>query len=352
METAGQSLWATPASDIKPPAVFKQLYSREYAAITKALLPVTPAIILFGLLSNFTNIVVFLKAGVKDNVTILLFSLALSDLTFLILITPLPCAFVILLFNPGWVWPFDPSFLTTLTYWPAYTAYDLSTYISVSLGVLRCACVAMPLKFKAVFTNTRTILCVLFLAALSLLLRIPVLTVNRVAWRTSAMTNVSSPYVTSVNTELMFRINDILNRGCMIWISYVVMIVCVCLLSVKLHEAAKVRKSCTSNAPQSPDQKSEKPAATSNLSAKDFQVIKSVVLVCTIFILSHLPFMVYSTARLINPVTFTSKWFYLFRILAIISQLGSYLNVSVNIFVYYNCNSKYRSVFLSLVLSK
>ena len=171
------------------------LYAEEFKLTQKVLGSVWPAIILFGLCSNLVNIVVFLKAGVKDNVTTLLITLSVSDLTFLTLITPTMCTFLISGHAPGHHWSFDRNFVLFLFYWRAFTAYDLSAFISVSLGVMRCACVAMPLKFKLVFTKSRTVKWVLFLVVLVGALRLPVLTIFRVAYRTDQATNTSTPYV-------------------------------------------------------------------------------------------------------------------------------------------------------------
>ena len=323
------------------------LYAQMYKWTIGLLSPSAPAILVFGLISNVINIAVFLKAGVKDNVTTLLLSLAVSDLVFLILITPSACTLVILHFARTWSWSFDYKFIYFLPYWPAFTAYDISAFISVSLGVMRCACVAMPLKFKLVFTKARTVRIVLVLGVLAVSLRVPVLTIFRIAFKTDPLTNVSTPYVTAVNRQAMSRINDVMNRGVIIWINYTIMISCVGVLSFKLAQASRIRQSITADC----DQVSEK---AGRLSTKDLQVIKSVVLVCSIFILSQLPFLVYSTNRFANPeFTSTNKKFQdLFGFFSTLSRVCSYLNASLNIFVYYNYNSRYRSVFLSLLRLK
>ncbi|KAK3728053.1 hypothetical protein RRG08_022105 [Elysia crispata] len=275
-------------------------YTEELIIGRKVLAPLWPVIITFGLFSNITNIIVFLKAGVKENVTTLLLSLAISDLTFLVLITPVMCASVIKAYPENYSWPFDYRFCYFLLYWPAFTAYDLSAFISVSLGVIRCACVAMPLKFKLVFTKSRTVAWVMFLVILAVALRIPVLTIFRIAFRTDPSRNVTIAYLAIVNRVPMSRINDVMNRGFVIWFNYSTMITCVNVLSFKLYQASKVRRNYAANLTHNSDQTSEK-TDSQGLQTKDLQVIKSVVLVCTIFIVSQLPFLLVSTFRLVNP---------------------------------------------------
>ena len=324
-------------------------YAEEFRMKIKFSGSVWPAIILFGLCTNLVNIVVFLKAGVKDNVTTLLITLSMSDFTFLTLIIPTMCMFVTIAHAPDHHWTFDRNFVYHLFYWPAFTAYDLSAFISVSLGVMRCACVAMPLKFKLVFTKSRTVKWVLFLVVLVVALRLTVLTIFRVAYRTDRTTNTSIPYVAMVNRAAMSRINDVMNRGFVIWINYTTMVTCVGVLSYKLNQESRIRQTFKTAKLQTSDEAPEK-TSSQGLSTKDLQVVRSVVLVCTIFIFSQLPFLVVSTTRLISSdFTYDSKWFALFSIISQSSLTLSYLNASVNIFVYYNYNSKYRAVFLSML---
>ncbi|GFS25094.1 chemosensory receptor C, partial [Elysia marginata] len=226
--------------DVTPFTVSKYLFTKERLWSIQVSTPAWPFIIVFGLASNITNIIVFCKAGVKDNVSTLLFSLAMSDIAFLTLISPHACFWIIWAFtsSPHMLhqtlaeyersdgnhpWPFDYKFVFGLFYWPAFTAFDLSTFISLSLGVMRCACVAIPLKFKLVFTKSRTIKWVVFLVVLAVTLRAPVLSIHRVTRRLDPATNTTHPYVSAVDIASMSRINDIMNRGFVIWFNYVVM---------------------------------------------------------------------------------------------------------------------------------
>ena len=337
---------------LTPRHVFTYPYQEEYFIVVKILAPLWPAMILFGLVSNFINIIVFLKTGAKDNVTVLLLSLAASDLVFLTLSTTLTCSLLIRILVKSHSWPIDYGIFRYLLYWPAFTAYDLSAFISVSLGMMRCACVALPLKFKVIFTKSRTIKWVMFLVVLAVSLRIPVLSIHRISWRTDPQTNSSSPYLKAVNNIYMTRINDILNRGIVIYILYITMVTCVAVLTFKLYQASKIRRACTTVLPKTSDPAPDKPV-TYGLSSKDIQVVKSVVLVCTIFILSQLTFLITSTIRLFVPDFDNDRpLIFLFGLIGEINATCSYLNASFNIFVYYNYNSKYRSVFCSLLPPK
>ncbi|GFR75432.1 chemosensory receptor A [Elysia marginata] len=324
----------------------------EFIITTTMLSYIRPAIICFGLATNVINIVVFLKAGANDNVTVLLIALACSDLVFLALISTHAFGFLLIFLVKLKRWAVHPDLLVFLLLWPANTAYDISSFNAVSLGVMRCACVAMPLRFKLVFTKSRTIKWSLFLVVLAVLLRIPMLTINRVAWRTDPATNRTSAYLLSVNKVAMTRFNDILNRGIIQYLAYIIMLTSVFVLSFKLYQASKMRQSCTTKSPQAFDQTSDKPV-TQGMSARDMQVVKSTVLVCAIFILAQLPYIVTSTIRLINPEFDDGKAHaQLGYISAQVSLTFYQLNASINIFVYYHYNSKYRSILRSLLFAK
>ena len=204
----------------------------------------------------------------------------------------------------------------------------------------------MPLKFKLIFTKTRTINWLLFLVLLAISLRIPLLTINRIAWKTDPKTNLSTPYLAAVNRASIIKASDILHRGFVINFSFITMVACVLVLTHNLYQASKIRRTFTAKGAPTSDQLSR------GLSARDLQVVKSVVLVCSIFILAQVSYVVLSIVRLINPQFDDGS--YLDSLFAIISQINNtfcYLNASVNIFVYYNYNSKFKSVFCSLLPS-
>ncbi|GFN82686.1 chemosensory receptor a [Plakobranchus ocellatus] len=243
------------------------------------LTPSWPALILLGLSANVTNIAVFLKTGVKDSITILLLSLSMSDLLYLILMTPKVCSFIIFRYSPDWPWPFDINICMELFYWPAITCYDFSAFMSVWLGVTRCACVAMPLQFKSVFTKARTVKLIVASLVVAVSLRMPIISVYRVEWRTNSNTNTSFAVLAKYNRAVMTRINDILNRNSILYINFIIMIACVSVLSVKLYQASRIRRSCISaHATQQSSEKSNHQGRSS----RDLHVIQSVVLPSTV----------------------------------------------------------------------
>ena len=315
-------------------------FYRDFLDFSSILTPAWPIIILAGLITNTINIVVFLKAGVKDSVTTLLLTLSVSDAIFLTLIMPTV------------IWQNKTTPTTTtlhlLFYWPAMTVYDYSSYISVFLGVTRCACVVKPLHFKSVFTKGRTVAAVFVLLCIDVLLHIPVLSFRQLKWVTDPTTNTSRLTVDRdfVEERAKTKINDAINKNGIAWTLFVVMIACTFIFSYKLFESSKIRSRPASERASGESSKKQE----QKLSSKDVHVVHSVVLVCTIFIVAQLPAFCYSIARMANAeFKGTGNLVYLAAIAINLNLTCSMINAIINIFVYYNCNSKYRAVFRALL---
>ena len=330
----------------KPDIISTLPFQHEHGTLELILNPAWLIIFIFGIISNITNILVFLKSGVNDNVTVLLLCLSVSDFSFLIVMTPQLATRFILKFAPNWNWRFDMGITELLFYWPAFTLYDCSAYASVFLGITRCACVALPFRFKSVFTKSRTIKSVVVLFFSTILLRMPVLYIHSIGTRLNPLTNQTYAYLRYHGSPTNVLVNDTLNRTSLPWIAFIIMIACVIILNVKLMEASKVRQSTSSGSlgmKHRPDIPGQKSSSQHTMSSKETRVVQSVVMVCVIFILSQLPFLLYSTARLLQPeLDVGKKLRYLFGIFTQISFTCSFLNASVNIFIYYKYNSKYR----------
>ena len=131
-----------------------------------------------------------------------------------------------------------------------------------------------------------------------------------------------------------------------------IMISSVAILSFKLFEPSKVRSSAynSSHTDDKPGNSSETKQTNSHkLSLKDVKVVQSVILVCSIFIVAQLPSLIYTPIRSSSSeFNDRGRLVYLTAICIKVEWTFMMLNASLNIFVYYNYNSKFRSVFRSL----
>ena len=316
-------------------------------------------ILIFGLASNTINIVVFVKIGFRDNVTVTLLFLSLSDLFNLMLNCPVIVARFMEKNHPNHDWPFDPLILYFGIYWWAYIFYDYSSFVSVFLALVRCACVSRPLRFKSMFTISRTvtILGVLFLVAVTL--RAPVLTVFRLSWEVNPLTNSTFRSIQFVdNFNEIYKANDIINRNIVSWVAYIIAITCVIVLVSKLQAASRFRHSLQNSASGFPKndestlqnnktEVSKNQKSFNKMSSKDLKVVQSVTLICVIFILSQMPFQIISLTRLLDPeFSVLNRKEQAYSFAAHISSTFGLVNSSVNIFVHYNFNARYRDTFL------
>ena len=123
------------------------VFAYEFHVLTRFIYHVWIFIALFGLVSNVLNIVVFTKIGLKDNVTITLLFLSISDLLNIAINCPRIVGRYMVVHQPGHIWPFHLFIIVLGPYWYAYIFYDYSSFISVFLATVRCACVARPLRY-------------------------------------------------------------------------------------------------------------------------------------------------------------------------------------------------------------
>ena len=203
------------------------------------------------------------------------------------------------------------------------------------------------------------------------------------------------------------KINDIFNRNILTWTSFITVLICLTIMVIKLQASAKFRSSLSTKSvttavdnkeicrvqepnmikthsksynaddsihhretfkevndarletkprlePKSVSPKREKPPASlpgkekQVLSSREAQVVRSVILVASIFVTCQTPFMAYSLARRIESQfddgvkDGISHYIFLFSLCSTISTIFALINVSVNIVVYYNFNSRYR----------
>ena len=191
-----------------------------------------------------------------------------------------------------------------ILFWPAFIMHDFFC-TSTFLGVTRCACEAMLLWFKSVFTMKRTVIFVIVLFCIEVLLHLPALSISTFKWKTDAQRNTSYLPVSFVgnrfDTVYKMRLNDIINKYTLQAISMITIITCVALLSFKLYESSKVRSKPAED-PGSGDAKSiSNPKISHHLSPKDVRVVQSAILVCSIYITAQLPSLFYTLLQRIVP---------------------------------------------------
>ena len=408
---------------------FRAVYLIGMDFITSIFLPLSA----FGISSNILNIIVFIRMGVRDNVTVSFLALSVSDMLYLALLTPHLVVLVMLhlvQFRMGISisWLFDYKILFFPFYWYAFSFYEVSILITVYISVVRCACVAIPFKVKSAFTARRAIISFMIFVMSVFLLRIPMFMKKRIMKQYDPISNSTVVvYKEVADGGLANKLNDIVSRNLLTWTSFLIVVICLVVMVTKLQTSARFRNSASrtitateqssqpvcsvpaseekvageQNLPDTRSVSDNRPSDASNnlsrsvqgrnlesfklqtgektsghnrrlqkkqktkrgnpsqsavkgtqqnvLSSREIQVIRSVVLMASVFVTCQVPFMAYSLARRFDSrFNYYGRYRYLFDLIAFLSNNVALVNASINIIVYYNFNTRYRECIKSL----
>lgn len=291
---------------------------------------VTGTLAVGGMVTNTINIVVFIKMGLNDAVNISLLGLAVSDMCSLIF-----SFWEAICFNP-WFEDGAPIVYTEIEYitgcWPHICFVRVASYITAFVTLERCLCIAMPLKVKSIITKTRTKVVIVAIFVIVSVTSAPEYYVNQVVWKFYPEKNRTMLGIVFVEDRLKFEgVTLIMNNIIMQLFAFIAVVTCTVILVIELNRKAKWR---------------QQTAKGDNTSSKDKKVIKMITFISTIFIGSNLPCCVIFVAMAATPRLHPTGVNYnmLYIIWAIVYVMES-INSSVNIVVYLNMSSKYRTVF-------
>ena len=337
--------------------------------------PASLILIPLGVVTNIINIFVFFKTGSKDNVTISLLALSMSDLAFLFIISPhvvyIDVTHIVQdRFGVPLNWFVDKAVLWIPFYWYAFLFYDTSTLITVYISVVRCACIALPFKVKDMFTSRRELITFLVFFICVFFLRLPMFIRKRFIRIIDRLTNSSKVVVREFDDGgLADTINDIVSRSVQPWSCFIIVIACLVVMVTKLYASARFRHSLSANdsgiaedgsfrTSKAEDKDGVDMESTTSkedknkiqvMSTRDVKVLRSVILVAVIFVVCQVPFMTYSLVRRLQSrfddpdgLGKIPKYLNLFAIASSFSKFCAFVNSTVNILVYYNHNSRYR----------
>ncbi|KAK3759583.1 hypothetical protein RRG08_020950 [Elysia crispata] len=382
---------------------FRALYYDATAIYLAFYIP----ILLFGITANILNIVVFNKTGARDNVTVSFMALSVTDLLYLVGISPFCTVLTIVFYVEEKLgiklnWLIDKEALAHPSYWYSFVFYETSILITVYISVVRCACVAIPFTVKNIFTSRRAIVTFITFFISVLLLRVPVFMTKRVMREFDPISNTTKVVYKELDDGgLSEKLHDIMNRNILNWSSIVIVIACLVVMVTKLRTSARFRSSAgathpaeTQTGPSDVDlnnaqatsseqdpgkQISESKSSTQTgqtktfkgkklpssekkkqqmLSNREAQVVRVVILVAAVFVTCQTPLMAYTLVRRFESqfdnveadgefMQF-SKYLYLFSLITNIASLFTLINASVNIVIHYNFNSRYRETMKTL----
>ncbi|GFN83236.1 peptide receptor gpcr [Plakobranchus ocellatus] len=293
----------------------------------------------FGIFSNLVNIIVYLKMGFSETSSITLTALSLADLVtelWLLLmatslrahqdsvdVLPLPVTIMYLLSTAN----------------NAVLGYG--SWITAIISVERCLCIVFPMKVKSIITVRRISILLIIVLLLQMSSIIPTYATLKLAYVQSSVTNksslaiIQSEYGFHIETITMFAAFTIPSVIC-----FSIVVICTIFLVIKLSQSARWRQS-TSNAPSKQD---------GSMLTKENRVVRTVVMICVIYIFFFAPNVVTLTTMAAYP-DFNQADPYLGNLQNICLIVGYPCHAicsAVNIFVYLRMSTKYKETFFKL----
>ncbi|CAL1538301.1 unnamed protein product [Lymnaea stagnalis] len=291
---------------------------------------------LTGIVFNIINITVFASLGFSDTTNISLLGLAVADLGVLVTVIGYSVTY-----NPltVQVTPFET--IDAVNYVVLGTPHVLFCRIAGCLTAFitfeRFMCVAFPLHVKSIVTPKRTTLVVLSIYIILVACTLPQFLANQIAPRFNPQSNVTViGIVLSPNADQLENFTltvDIVAQVA----SFVVVVASTLGLVRSLVTIAKWR-SCTSSSSQS-----------LQVSGRDKQLVKMVLLISVVFICCSLPTVVGNLVMIfVKDFNTKGRNKNLFIFVCVIFFILDAINSTINIFIYLRMSSKFREKFWSI----
>ncbi|KAK0065990.1 5-hydroxytryptamine receptor 2 [Biomphalaria pfeifferi] len=309
-------------------------------AYTKVLSPSAQIIAIFA---NVLNVITFCKIGLRDGVNITFLILSISDLVYVALDACKGIASVIAL-SP-WQKDLPVSMITigVIIQFYQYIFLDASTCVETYLAITRCCCVAMPLKFKNIFTFQRTVLINAVILMCNTVFRIPLLSSYYLTWQTNPFTNLTKltfyPYS---HFQILNFIELVVARTVCPVVFLFISTVCSLILARSLIQASLNRKRMTHVTGYHGDVNKGNDHA---LKAKEVQLVKAVTLVIILLGFLQLVLSLFSLAQAAMPEFFPGrKYNNLHGIITFVVNHLIILHCAYKIGIYYLFNTRFRAI--------
>ncbi|GFS15369.1 peptide receptor GPCR [Elysia marginata] len=299
---------------------------------------VNPLLGLGGIVINIINTFIFYKMGLSDGVTQNFLILSIFDgiLAAAALVNSLSYILMNTIYTRGG--PVAENLQAV--FWASVVSWPFSQIVScittTVIAVVRCCCVAMPLRVKQVLTARRQLAAI---AAFSLgvdSVLVYVFEPTHLVRFTNPSTNISQVAYEGARYDLLNIFTNIF-----LYITFVIVILCLIILIISLNRSSKFRDQ-SSKVSGANEKKGEK--------SREVRVVQTVILVAAIFIIFNTPTIVLSIVRQVTPgFSVRGHLRELYDFFIIFMETSLLLNVVANIFVYVGFNTRYRNILLESI---
>ncbi|RUS87230.1 hypothetical protein EGW08_004982 [Elysia chlorotica] len=241
-----------------------------------------PTLGVAGVCSNVINMAVFFKMGLRDGVAQNFFILSISDGIFSAAALANSVAYILVQVVRGEAGGIELEMQRF--YWASFFAVpfpqNVSLITTVVISVVRCCCVAMPLRVKFLLTAPRQLAAILIPSAAAILFLLYVFAPMRTVYLKNPQTNKQSVVIVGYRWAMYT-----LYSGITFYTSFISVIVCVVILSVNINRSSNFRRSASG------------PSSSNQNGRKETRVVKTVVLVAVVFIVCYTPHLLYSIVK-------------------------------------------------------
>ncbi|CAL1546623.1 unnamed protein product, partial [Lymnaea stagnalis] len=321
-----------------------------------------------GVATNTASIVIFLRLGVKDSISVCFFLLSCSDLGGLLFVVPAIVFSSYVPTYPAESWWVDTSSVGLILIFYYLILFDTSQLITTFIAVQRCCCVVMPFTFKNTFTRSRALVTAAFIFAYCVATYTPLLAHQGLRPVFDAATNSTVlTFWASEDRQGYMSLVDKMSGMCLTTICQATIILCLLILAGSLRTSSRFRKSMTSSSSEISERKTFKKVnrvsgtqsaattkknrdVTKNVSGsrREIQAVQSATFVSVLFVLCNTPKVVLAYAFIVEPeLGLYGRYQNIYYVVNILRNTVEYINVSLNILVYLRFNTRYRQSFFS-----
>ncbi|KAL8576082.1 hypothetical protein ACOMHN_001432 [Nucella lapillus] len=311
--------------------VFFSAHTRE-VLITVFKCYLRQLIVFLGIPGNIISCLVFFKQGLSDRIHLLLFWLAVADLTNLA--TQLLFSPACYLTDPGLAVNWDTVFHAKIVYINLWAGFVSGTLVVV-MSVDRCLFVVMPLKARRLLTYRPLAVTILLSYLIPFFCYLPGFLSFTVQWRLDPSTNRSLAYMTPsnwipVNSRLAILIINFLVLFAKP-ISLVIVIVCCAITIVHLRRASRKRQQMMGTVPVESD-------------SGDNRITKLLLLICIVYAVLILPEICSHIANAFVPEYFVYRQHHDIFVLVyeVVILTASSMNSAINFFAYLLLSTRFR----------
>ncbi|KAK3763822.1 hypothetical protein RRG08_050186 [Elysia crispata] len=297
---------------------------------------VNPALGIMGLCTNIINIVVFYKMGLADGVTQNFFILSISDCCLSSLSLTSSVAYI--LYSEVFDGLGGPEYQAQVVYGASILIgtfpQSVSLVTTVVIAVVRCCCVAIPLRVKLLMTARRQLAVILTFTSCSAVLLIYAFSPSRVIFVHNPLTNASFILIVDLKWYEYTVFSNLSS-----YIGFIIVITCVIILTISLNKASNFRDKTTGGPLTSVGEQTKD-------GSREARIIKTVMFVSIVFILCYIPAMVLTMiGTLVEEFSLDGIYSNANLLNLMVMEMFIVINATVNIFIYYFFNTRYRTIF-------